>query len=282
MIQNTNQDNESLKTDVKNYWNKLPCNIRHSKKPFCSREYFDEVEQKKYFVEPHIPKFAEFERWSGKKVLEIGCGIGTDSINFARNGAELTIVEFSDESLSICKKRFEVFGLTATFLLGDVEKLSDILSGQHFDLIYSFGVIHHTPNPDRAFQEISKFMDKDTELRVMLYSKVSYKLFWVMMENDIKNLCETETLIRKNAEAQHNCPVAYTYTFDDIENMIGKYGIGVNKIWKDHIFTWDIENYRNNIYKKDIYWDGVDDKKLKEFEKDLGWHTLFVGRLITI
>ena len=69
---------------VHDYWNARPCNIRHSTKPVGTREYFDEVEARKYFVESHIPGFADFERWRGKKVLEIGCGIGTDTINFAR------------------------------------------------------------------------------------------------------------------------------------------------------------------------------------------------------
>ncbi|HEX2978596.1 MAG TPA: class I SAM-dependent methyltransferase [Candidatus Babeliales bacterium] len=82
-----------------------------------TREYFDEVEARKYFVEPHIPGFAEFGLWSGKRVLEIGCEIGTEAINFA-NGAQLTIIELSNESLELAKKRFEVYGLTANFILG--------------------------------------------------------------------------------------------------------------------------------------------------------------------
>jgi cyclopropane fatty-acyl-phospholipid synthase-like methyltransferase len=95
---------------IKSYWNNQPCNMKHSSKPLASVEYFDEVEEKKYLVEPHIPKFANFAKWKNKKVLELGCGIGTDSINFARHGAILTIVELSDVSLDICKKRFAAYG----------------------------------------------------------------------------------------------------------------------------------------------------------------------------
>ncbi|HUK38601.1 MAG TPA: methyltransferase domain-containing protein, partial [Methanomicrobiales archaeon] len=97
--------------EVRDYWNSRPCNIRHSPREIGTREYFDEVEARKYFVEPHIPLFAEFERWKGKKVLEIGCGIGTDTINFARHGALVTAVDISSNSIDIARRRAEIFGL---------------------------------------------------------------------------------------------------------------------------------------------------------------------------
>src|SRR5438309_392600 len=89
---------------VQKYWDRRPCNIRHSTKPPGSREYFDEVEKRKYFVEPHIPRFAEFPRWQGKRVLEIGCGIGTDTMNFVRHGASVTAVDLSEKSLEMARK----------------------------------------------------------------------------------------------------------------------------------------------------------------------------------
>lgn len=91
-----------------------------------TRGYFDEVEARKYFVEPHIPHFAEFPRWQGRKVLEIGCGIGTDTINFARHGASVTAVELSERSLEIAKQRAEVYGLQdrIRFIWGNAEELT--------------------------------------------------------------------------------------------------------------------------------------------------------------
>src|ERR1700691_3978909 len=111
------------------YWNARPCNIRHSPKEVGTKEYFDEVEARKYFVESHIPRFAEFERWRGKKVLEIGCGIGTDTINFARYGAQVTAVDLTEKSLEMARKRAEVFGFTdrIRFIQADSEHLSDYL-----------------------------------------------------------------------------------------------------------------------------------------------------------
>src|SRR5260370_37644838 len=125
---------------VRDYWNERPCNIRHSTATLGTKEYFDQVEARKYFVEYHIPGFAEFERWRGKKVLEIGCGIGTDTINFARAGAQVTTVDLSDKSMELARRRAAVFGLEDRILFcpGNAEQLSAFVPPQPYDLISSF------------------------------------------------------------------------------------------------------------------------------------------------
>src|SRR5260221_1609935 len=150
---------------VQDYWNQRPCNIRHSTQPVGTREYFDEVEARKYRVEPHIPGFAQFERWRGKRVLEVGCGIGTDTINFARAGAAVTAVDVSTESLALARKRAEVFGLQDPIRVfhADAGRPSEALAPESYDLVYSFGVIHHTPRPARAAPPIRKVMESRSE-----------------------------------------------------------------------------------------------------------------------
>ena len=95
--------------EVRKYWDDRPCNVRHSQKEIGTTEYFDEVERKRYTAEPHIPAFAGFSNTNGKKVLEVGCGMATEGINYARAGATYTGTDLSVESLDLAKKRFEVY-----------------------------------------------------------------------------------------------------------------------------------------------------------------------------
>jgi len=264
--------------DIKDFWNKRPCNIYHSNKTLGSKEYFDEVEKKKYRVEPHIPKFAEFAKYKGKKVLELGCGIGTDSIQFVQHGADLTIVELSENSLDLCKKRFKVYDLQANFYLGNIEELTLFLPVQKFDLIYSFGVIHHTVCPENVIKEIVQYMDEDTELKFMVYSKFSYKLFHIMHYDNCWNLANMDNIIRVNSEAQYGSPFTYTFTFEEIKELLNKYDIVVKKIYKDHIFRYKISEYKNHQYVLEDCFQNMDEKLYQQMCKELGWHTMVIAQ----
>jgi SAM-dependent methyltransferase len=267
----------SLREQVRAYWNRRPCNIRHSTKPVGTREYFDEVEARKYFVEPHIPAFADFERWKGKKVLEIGCGIGTDSINFARAGAHLTAVDISDESLDLCKKRFEAFGLDAQFYRGDAEELSRFVPIEKYDLIYSFGVIHHTPHPEKVMEQLEQYCGPDTELRIMVYSKWSWKVLWIILAYGKGAFWRSDELVRTYSEAQTGCPVTFYYSRRAVRDGLMR-DYDVVSITKDHIFPYRIDKYVKFQYEWVWYLRWMPLPAFRWLEKRMGWHTLIRAR----
>jgi ubiquinone/menaquinone biosynthesis C-methylase UbiE len=262
--------------DVRNYWNRRPCNIRHSRAEVGTRQYFDEVEARKYFVEPHIPGFAEFSKWRGKKVLEIGCGLGTDSINFARAGAQVTVIDLSSESLALCRRRFEEYGLSATFYQGSAELLDEIVPVEQYDLVYSFGVIHHTPNPDRVVEKIKRYMGPQSELRLMVYSKWCWKTFWIVMRYGLGAFWKAEELVAVHSEAQTGCPVTYTYSFADMRSGLLK-DFAIRSLSKDHVFPYVIEKYVKHEYQRVWYFRWMPESWFRRFERAFGWHTMAVA-----
>jgi len=264
---------------VREFWNARPCNLRHSTKPIGSREYFDEVERRKYFVEPHIPGFAEFQRWSGKRVLEIGCGLGTDTVSFARAGAQVTAIELSNDSAALARQRLEIFGLSdrAAIHVGNAEELPAVIPPETFDLVYSFGVIHHSPHPRRIVEHARRYMTPESELRLMVYSRVSYKLFWIMKQEGVWDLSRIDELIARNSEAQTGCPVTYTYDIESAQALLD--GFQILEIRKAHIFTWDVGPYTRHEYVKAPEWANVSDEQLAALERELGWHLLIRARL---
>ena len=251
---------------VKAYWDRRPCNIRHSKAEIGTKEYFDEVEARKYFVEPHIPGFARFERWAGKRVLEIGCGIGTDAVNFVRAGADYTAVEVSEVSLGLTRQRFAAFGLKGTFHNANAEQLTAVLERRDFDLVYSFGVIHHTPDQRAVIEQARQVIRPDGELRIMLYAQNSWKSVMIDAGFD-------------QPEAQAGCPIATVYSRAMIDDLLR----GLFRVtWAEqaHIFPYRIESYIRYEYELEPWFAAMPPDMFKALERRLGWHYLIVAQPI--
>jgi 2-polyprenyl-3-methyl-5-hydroxy-6-metoxy-1,4-benzoquinol methylase len=262
--------------DVEQYWDARPCNIRHSTKPVGSKEYFDEVEARKYLVEPHIPSFAEFDLWSGKRVLEVGCGIGTDSINFARAGAQLTAVELSSESLRIAEQRADVMGVAERiqFVQANAEELTETLNEGGYDLVYSFGVIHHTPHPERALAEMRALTAPGGTLKLMIYHRRSWKVFWIVAAQGRGRFWKTDELVAENSEAQTGCPVTFSYTRSEARALVESGGFQVEELWVDHVFPYRIRDYVEYRYVKEPYFRWMPEALFRAFERRFGWHLL--------
>ena len=266
-------------SEVQNYWNSRPCNVRHSTKAPGTQEYFNEVEARKYMVEPHIPGFAEFAKWRGKKVLEIGCGIGTDTINFARAGADVTAVDLSGKSLELAMQRAEVFGLAARirFVQADSEHLSEYLPAEPFDLIYSFGVIHHTPHPERVLAQLPRYCKPETTVKIMVYNRWSWKVLWILLRYGKGQFWKLDELIADNSEAQNGCPVTYVYSRSQGRRLLECGGLRTREARADHIFPYRIPDYVQYRYVKVWYFRWMPAWMFHFLERLAGWHLLLTG-----
>jgi len=262
--------------DVERFWDTRPCNIRHSAQPVGSKEYFDEVEARKYLVEPHIPAFAEFARWRGKRVLEVGCGIGTDSVSFARAGAAVTAVDLSGESLRIAARRAEVMGVAdrITFVQANAEELTSAVSDEPFDLVYSFGVAHHTPRPERALAEMRSLTAPGGTLKLMVYHRRSWKVFWIVAAKGRGRFWRTDELVARHSEAQTGCPVTFSYTRREGRELVERAGFRVRKVRVDHVFPYRLRDYVEYRYVKEPYFRLLPRPLFRAFERRLGWHLL--------
>jgi SAM-dependent methyltransferase len=164
--------NVSLKERVRAFWQANPCGTKFANAEPGTRRFYELLEEHRYTKEWHIPLAADFARTKGKRVLEIGCGLGTDGAQFARGGAAYTGVDLTDAAVDLARRGFELFNLPGNFQKADAESLD--FRDESFDLVYSHGVLHHTPDACRAVHEIHRVLRPGGRAIVMLYHRDSY------------------------------------------------------------------------------------------------------------
>ncbi len=163
------------KTAVHDFWNANPCGAKFIPDPPGSKAFFDSLTRHRYATENHIQEMVDFPRWKNCRVLEVGCGLGTDAEQFARNGAVYTGVDLTETAVEMCRRRFAVQNLPGKFEVADAEQLPFL--DKSFDLVYSHGVIHHTPNTETAVGEIHRVLRRGATAIVMLYHRNSWN-YW--------------------------------------------------------------------------------------------------------
>ncbi len=164
--------NNKLKERVRSFWQANPCGTKFADADPGSRRFYDLVEQHRYETEWHIPEAADFSATKGLRVLEIGCGLGTDGAQFAKAGADYTGVDLTEAAVELARKRFELFNLPGTFCTADAESLD--FANDSFDVVYSHGVLHHTPDTAQAVREVHRVLRPKGRAIVMLYHRNSY------------------------------------------------------------------------------------------------------------
>jgi ubiquinone/menaquinone biosynthesis C-methylase UbiE len=167
-------------TKVQGFWNANPCQSDLSSEQDRWR-YFEEISRKRYQGrEWHIPTVARFAAFRGKDVLEVGCSIATDGLEFAKNGANYTGIDLTPNAIEMARERFQLFSVPGRFEVTNAEERIPF-PDQTFDHVYSFGVIHHSPVPERIVGEIHRVLRPGGTLTVMLYNRSSINYYIEIM-----------------------------------------------------------------------------------------------------
>jgi len=168
----------AIKSEVRRFWETTPCGSGSATAPEGTRAYYTQVERHRYETEPFIHRFAEFGSTQDLQVLEIGVGLGTDHLQFARAGARLHGIDLTERGVELVRARLAHYELCSDLRVADAEALP--FADNSFDVVYSWGVLHHTPNTARAILEAVRVTRPGGRICIMVYSRhawVSYGLW---------------------------------------------------------------------------------------------------------
>ncbi|HEX6716186.1 MAG TPA: methyltransferase domain-containing protein [Pyrinomonadaceae bacterium] len=166
------------KLRAREQWSQDPCGAEYDREhELGTREFFDEVERYRYEeYAAWMPRLMEFEKFRGARLLEVGCGMGTDLLQFARGGARCTGIDLTPRSIDITRHHFKLYGADGDFMISDGECLP--FRNESFDVVYSNGVLHHTPDTAGAIRELHRVLRRGGVAKVMLYHRNSLN-YWV-------------------------------------------------------------------------------------------------------
>ena len=172
---------EEEKQKAREQWSADPAGAVYGRQhEFGTREFFDEVERHRYQeYAPWMPRVMGFNAFAGQRLLEVGCGMGTDLLQFARGGARVTGVDLTPRSIETSRHHLELYGQSGDFALTDAENLP--FADESFDVAYSNGVLHHTPDTAEAVREIHRVLRPGGLARVMLYHRDSWYYWFEIM-----------------------------------------------------------------------------------------------------
>jgi SAM-dependent methyltransferase len=204
------------KQAVKEHWEQAPCGDGLSPAERGTDRYFADIEAAKDRLEPYVHRFAAFDSWAGRDVLEIGCGVGTDTVRFARAGARVIAVDLTETAVNLTSDRLAAERLDGMALVADAEALP--FRDASFDLVYSWGVLHHTPDTPRAVSEAARVLRPGGMARVMLYNRHSFFAVGVWL---LRGLARGASLA--DAVATVESPGTKAYTRHEVERLFAPF-----------------------------------------------------------
>lgn len=252
------------------FWDENPCNARHASRDQFARQYFADVRDKKLRAEPHLIPFMDLEEVAGKRILDVGCGLGTQAVLFALSKALVTATDLSPRSLALAREHADVCGVDHRVHCLQVDYAQKVPAVQ-YDIIWAWGTLHHMPQPRGVLSALrSSCAGRGTQLKVMLYHKNSTKAWWLRIRYGRR--------WREYTEAAEGCPISDAYTVKQARQLLEDSGWSVTRCRVTHIFHWNVAKYRENEWEPALPWNIVPSSWRHWLESIVGWHILLEAK----
>jgi len=230
MTSTTVLDADLLKSRVRQHWQTETCGTRYGHALDRNR-YFDELANARYRLEPDLKAFANFPAASGKRILEIGVGAGADFFNWCKYADHATGVDLTERAVDLTTERLQLNNVPRHryhVCTADAENLP--LDDDRFDLVYSWGVLHHTPNTERAFAQAWRVLKPGGVLKAMVYHLPSWVGLMLKLNYGIArgNL----TLTARQAVFDYlESPGTKSYTVPEGRDFLQRIGFEQIQVW---------------------------------------------------
>lgn len=238
--------NEKLKQTVKKYWNTATCGTEFIQKSKFSSEYFESIQDFRYSIEPEIFSFAQFTRFHGKKVLEVGVGAGTDFLQWVKSGAECYGIDLTEEAIVHVKHLLNQHGLQAAEIkVADAENIP--YEDNTFDLTYSWGVIHHSPDTIKCLDELIRVTKPGGKIKFMVYNRHSLFAFYMYLKYALlkgKPFQKLGTVIYNHQES----PGTKSFSRPEMKSILAKKQVSTLQI-KSPVTNHDLLYYKSKNIK---------------------------------
>jgi ubiquinone/menaquinone biosynthesis C-methylase UbiE len=180
-------DPETLAGRIQRYWNERIHDLEMTRHAPGTKEFFSDLDEYRFDKLRYLPRVVDFDGYRGKKLLEVGCGIGTDLVRFARGGALATGVDLSETALSLARENARHAGVELELRLADGEELP--YAAESFDVVYGHGVLQYTAAPERMIEECLRVLKPGGLAIFMVYNRLSWlnalsKLMRVELEHE--------------------------------------------------------------------------------------------------
>ena len=244
---------DDLLARVRDHWEEEPCGTRYGRESEEEAVDFALMAQERYRLEPYIPEFADFESARGKEVLEIGVGGGADFMSWLNAGAIPTGIDLTEAGILATKQRLASAGFSEdSYQLGTGNAEALTFEDETFDIVYSYGVLHHTPDTRTAFAEAWRVLKPGGRLKAMVYHvpSVTGWLLW------IRYCFLTGKWLRTPRSAIYDhleSPGTKAYTVPEMRSMLEELGVVKMNLTSKLVFGDLLLNQPSNKYKAPIY-----------------------------